>query len=374
MIQPDTAYWIAAARLPGVGPVTCQRWLELFGDMKTVFSTSHAELIAAGVSSKHIAALQNSDWKTIEKDIGWCDKNQCEVITLNDPRYPPLLLETTGMPLLLYVKGDVNLLKEPQCAVVGSRHPTVTGKELAYQFASQLVQSGLHITSGLALGVDAAAHRGALSAGGKTLAVFGTGLNCIYPTSHRQLAEAISANGALISEFSPNEQPRPSHFPRRNRIISGLSLGVLVIEAALKSGSLITARFAAEQGRDVFAIPGSIHNPLARGCHQLIQTGAKLVETASDILEELGALNGIFAHSSPVDESKKEQKLLKALASLTVGERELLGKIDYDITPLDAILLRSGLTAGEVSSMLLSLELQGFAQTMCGGYQRKSSC
>ena len=367
MPHQHTLHWLAATRLPNIGPITFHAWLALFGDIHTLFSATPSEWAHAGLSAKQIYALKNPDWRAAEKDLAWCEKNTCHILTLDDPAYPKLLLEISDAPLVLYARGDISLLNQPQLAMVGSRNPTPAGRELAHHFASLLVKAGLHITSGLALGIDAASHRGALTGNGKTLAVFGTGLNYIYPNSHLKLSEEIRANGLLISEFSPYEPPKATHFPRRNRIISGLSLGVLVVEAALRSGSLITARYANEQGREVFAIPGSIHNPLAHGCHYLIRQGAKLVETATDILEELGALqDALLSTKTPINSIANPKKH----DTLADHMRTLLTQVDYEATPLDAIILRSGLTTSEVSSMLLSLELQGFIQTVRGGYQR----
>jgi DNA processing protein len=337
--------------------------LESFGDIKTVFAASTTDLQAIGLTPQQVHSLKTPDWHNAEKELRWCEKNNCRLMTFIDPHYPPLLCEIPSAPLLLYVRGELSLLSQPQIAIVGTRHPTASGCELANHFAYALAKAGLHITSGLALGIDAASHRGALRADGKTFAVFGTGLNCIYPASHRELAEEILAKGgALISEFSPSEPPKAAHFPQRNRIISGLSLGVLVVEAAIRSGSLITARYANEQGREVFAVPGSIHNLFARGCHHLIRQGAKLVETAEDILEELGALQAITAPIKTITQAKKHVTLPPSL-------RALLAHIGYEVTALDTIILRSGLTASEVSSMLLSLELEGFIKTIHGGYQ-----
>jgi DNA processing protein len=361
--KPDSIYWLAATSLPDIGPITFSNWLMLFEDIRTLFSAKKADLIYAGLTEKQIDALQNPDWHTAEKNLAWCEKNACQLITIVDSAYPKLLKEISAAPILLYVRGDMTILSEPQLAIVGSRNPTPSGKELAHYFAYTLAKAGLHITSGLALGIDAASHRGALEAEGKTLAVFGTGLNQVYPASHRKLAEEISAKGILVSEFSPLEPPRAAHFPRRNRVISGLSLGVLVVEAAMQSGSLITARYASEQGREVFAIPGSIHNPLARGCHYLIRQGAKLVETVEDILEELGTLQAV---STPKTIAKTKNH-----ATLAPALRAVLTHIGYEVTSLDTIIMRSGLTAAEVSSMLLSLELQDLIRTTHGGYQLK---
>lgn len=358
----ESLYWLAATLLPNIGPITFHHWLTLFGNIKTLFSAPPSDLLRAGLTTDQVRLLQNPDWHTAEKNLAWCEKNSCHLLCITDPNYPPLLREIAAAPILLYVRGDMTLLQQPQLAIVGSRNPTASGRELAHHFAYTLATAGLHITSGLALGIDAASHHGALKAGGKTLAVFGTGLNQIYPASHRNLAQTIADNGVLISEFSPFEPPKAAHFPQRNRIISGLSLGVLVVEAAMQSGSLITARYANEQGREVFAIPGSIHNPLARGCHYLIRQGAKLVETTEDIVEEFSALQTITAPIKTITKAKKHVKLGAPL-------RALLAHIGYEITAVDTIVVRSGLTASEVSSMLLSLELHGLIKTTPGGYQ-----
>jgi DNA processing protein len=385
-LKSDIKYWLAATRLSGVGPLTFRRWLERFGSIETLFSMRDTELNLSGLTMAQQHALKNPDWRAVEKDITWCEKNKCRLITLTDDCYPALLREITDPPLVLFVQGDVQQLLKPQLAIVGSRHATKTGENIAEQFALNLARAGLVITSGLALGIDAASHQGALKSGGQTIAVLGSGLKTIYPKSHLKLAEKIVEKGALVSEFSPDELPKASHFPRRNRIISGLSLGVLVVEAAQKSGSLITARYAIEQGRDVFAVPGSIHNPLVRGCHLLLRQGAKLVETAQDVIEELGALYAVLkvkndakrhpecSEGSPdiierfsvAKSIPQDDKYLK----LDEKSQQLMKQIGYEVTPLDVIIIQSGLTTGEVSSMLLSLELQGHIQTVSGGYMR----
>lgn len=297
-----------------------------------------------------------------EHETAWLAEPNHHLITLSDPRYPRLLREIPDPPAALYVIGDPDLLSATQLGIVGSRNPTPGGSETAHAFASYLTQSGLTITSGLAMGVDAAAHRGALGAGGKTIAVAGTGLDRVYPARHRELAHEIAAQGALISEFALGTPALAHNFPRRNRIISGLSLGVLVVEAALQSGSLITARLAAEQGREVFAIPGSIHNPLARGCHALIRQGAKLVETAADILEELGPMAQITAPARQTDGAGN------ITSGLGVEAMTLLDCLGFDPTPVDSLIERSGLTPEAVSSMLLVLELQGHVVAAPGGH------
>lgn len=291
----------------------------------------------------------------------WLEAPGNHLVALDDPRYPDLLRQIPDPPPVLYVHGDPELLGNLQLAIVGSRNPSRGGLENARAFASHLAGAGLTITSGLALGIDAEAHRGALAAGGTTIAVTGTGLDRVYPARHHDLAHAIAEHGALVSEFPPGTPPRPAHFPQRNRIISGLALGTLVVEAARRSGSLVTARHALEQGREVFAIPGSIHNPLARGCHALIRQGAKLVETAEDILEELGALAGAAVPEHATRTSPEPP------ASLDPEYQRLLDALGHDPVSIDDLVRRSGLTAESVSSMLLILELQGYVAPEAGG-------
>src|SRR5579872_4434376 len=345
-------YWLALSRLPGIGPVTVRHWLNYFKSVDKLFSASIADWQAAGMTAKHYHLLKNIGWQMIEKDLHWLEKNNSRIIPLDDTNYPVLLKEIHDPPLVLYVQGNANLLKEQQIAIVGSRHPTATGTELARQFAKELTSRGLVITSGLALGIDAASHEGVLLVNGKTIAILGSGLKYIYPRTHQKLAEEIIKNGgALVSEFPLDTPPKATNFPMRNRIISGLSLGVLVVEAAVRSGSLITARQALEQNREVFAIPGSIHNPLARGCHQLIRQGAKLVETFEDILEEIHLSNKQVKELIPI-------LLEQEFVDLDPKRKRILAQIGYEVTALDVIILRSGLTAAEVSSMLLPLELE----------------
>jgi len=324
--------------------------------------------------------LQASDLpeQTFPAVMRWAEEDDHHLLCPADTLYPLLLKEIPDPPPVLFARGDVSLLAVPQLAIVGARRATPLGLENAEAFACSLAQAGLCITSGLAQGVDAASHRGALKAGGKTIAVMGTGISRIYPAVHRQLAKDILANGGLLlSEFPIDAGPASWHFPQRNRIISGLSLGVLIVEAALKSGSLITARMALEQGREVFAIPGSIHNPLARGCHQLIRQGAKLVETAADVIEELGSLHAslVLKASQPLSSREPSQpdmggQLCFDPSDLSSKDCQLLEQIDYAPTPLDVIVLRSGLTIGELSSILLSLELKGLVRSVAGGYTR----
>jgi DNA processing protein len=297
----------------------------------------------------------------LEHDQEWLTQPNCHAITQHDERYPPLLKQIPDPPAVLFVQGDPLRLIDKQLAIVGSRNPSISGERTAMEFARHLADIGLTITSGLAVGIDAAAHRGALAGDGHTIAVTGTGLDRIYPARHRDLAGEIVTRGALVSEFPPGTPPRPENFPRRNRLISALSLGTLIVEAAMQSGSLITARLAAEQGREVFAIPGSIHNPLARGCHALLRQGAKLVETAQDILEELGAL--VAWEESPSQPSTPGSTTTDYSKEII----NLLSYIEFEPTAVDTVVERSGLTADQVSSMLVVLELHGQIVSAPGG-------
>lgn len=302
------------------------------------------------------------------RDLAWLEQPGHHLLDWSDPHYPPLLRQIARPPPLLFVHGDPACLRQPQLAIVGARHPTPAGRDTAQRFATHLAGCGLTITSGLALGIDAAAHQGALS-GGQTIAVMGSSLDQVYPARHRELARAIVARGALVSELPIGTPPLAENFPRRNRLISGLALGVLVVEAAAQSGSLITARLAVEQGREVFAIPGSIHNPLAKGCHALIRQGAKLVETAADILEELGAL--AMAAAEPVSVESAPAPAPAPAPALTEDYQQLLVAMGDAPVSVDALADRCGLTAEALSSMLLILELEGRIAAMPGGlYER----
>lgn len=297
--------------------------------------------------------------------LRWVDGPGRAALTLGSPDYPPLLAALEDPPPVLFVRGDPGLLARSHVAIVGSRNPTRPGEETARDFAGALVAAGLGVVSGLAAGIDAAAHRGALEAGGVTLGVAGHGLDTMYPRRHLPLGREIAAAGALISEFVPGTPPLRENFPRRNRVISGLCLGVLVVEAAVRSGSLITARLAAEQGREVFAIPGSIHNPMARGCHRLIRQGAKLVESVDDLLEELG-WDASDVAARPPDANRSG-----AAEALDDDYVTLLDAMGFDPAPVDVLVQRTGLTPQALSSMLLALELRGIVHPVPGtGYVR----
>ncbi len=298
----------------------------------------------------------------------WLEMPNHHLVMLGSPHYPALLAQLPDAPLGLFVSGNPTLLNAPQLAIVGSRNPTPYGRELAEAFAKHLSACGLCITSGLAAGIDAASHRGALaSKTGATLAVCGTGLDIIYPRSSTTLAADIERYGALVSEFPPGTPPRKHHFPQRNRIISGLSLGVLVVEATLHSGSLITARLAGDQGREVFAIPGSVHNPLAKGCHQLIRQGAKLVDSAADILIELGPLAATLGITAQPDTSNPLDSTGISQARLDKDYKILLDALGFEPLGVDQLVMRSGLKADAVASMLLILELEGRIESYPGG-------
>ncbi|MDR3417634.1 MAG: DNA-processing protein DprA [Nevskia sp.] len=351
--------WLALLRVPGLGPARGRRLLERFGSPAAAFDAGAAAWRGAGLDDAFCQALAEPDWAGVDLDLGWLEQSAASapraLITRDDPRYPPQLAEISAAPLALFVHGDPELLRLPQLAVVGARSASAQGAENAQAFAAELARRGLTVTSGLALGIDAAAHRGALAADGFTLAVCGNGLDRVYPARNRELAHAIAARGLLVSEFPTGVAPLPEHFPRRNRIISGLSLGVLVVEAARESGSLITARLAAEQGREVFAIPGSIHNPLARGCHALIREGAKLVETVDDILAELAPLlPAARAAASPARPPAPEPA-----DGGDPDRQRVLQALGFETLSLDHLVSRLGLPVERISAALLRLELDG---------------
>ncbi|MCI0401379.1 MAG: DNA-processing protein DprA [Gammaproteobacteria bacterium] len=364
----ERRYWLALHRAPGIGALTYRRLLEQFKTPRGVFGADASALAAAGIGGKTLDYLKGPDWAPVQADLDWLAAPRRHLLTLADDAYPSLLRELPDPPSVLFVEGNPEALASVQLALVGSRNPTAIGKEIAYQFAKQLSSIGVTITSGLAVGIDAAGHRGALAGNGVTIAVAGTGLDRVYPARHQELAERIADRGALVSEFPVGVAAHAENFPRRNRIISGLSVGTLVIEAAIRSGSLITARHAMEQGREVFAIPGSIHNPLARGCHALIRQGAKLVETVQDILEELGPLAETVMSLPELSEEAASVK-----NELDADYKHLLENVGYEPTTIDTLVERTGLTANVVSSMLLILELRGYVTSQPGGTYARSA-
>jgi DNA processing protein len=356
MPDPELAAWLRLTLAPGVGGQTLRKLLTEFGLPSRVLAAGRAALArSVGESLAGTIAAADGETAAIDAALAWARAPGHSIITLADRAYPPRLLEIADPPALLYVDGRGELLARPGLAIVGSRNATPQGIENATAFARALSEAGLTIVSGLALGIDAAAHRGALAGEGGTVAVLGAGVDVAYPPRNRELQRAIAERGALVSEFPLGAPAIAGNFPRRNRLISGLARGVLVVEAALASGSLITARLAAEQGRDVFAIPGSIHSPLAKGCHALIKDGAKLVESAADVLGELG----LPAPTRTVPQSSPEVA------------HELLRHLGHDPCNVDTLCRRSGLTPDIVSAMLLQLELEGRVASLPGGrYQR----
>ena len=357
----DTRAWIILA-LAHIRVSEFQRLSERFGGVAAIAEQALGELQAAGLADEKCAAIVSPDARSVDDALAWLDEEAHQVITFGDADYPDLLSRIPGPPLLLYVNGNVEALHLPSLAIIGSRNPTGGGVRNAVEFSRHLAGRGFTIASGLAQGIDSAAHRGALEAGGLTVAFLGHGIDRVYPAANRDLAHAISAQGALLSEYPLGARPERWHFPERNRLISGLSLGTLVIEAARRSGSLITARLAADQGREVFALPGSIHNPLARGCHALIRQGAKLVETADDIISELAPLTGHMAQS-PGDRTADE---LPA-AELDEDYADLRRLLGHDPLSIDELVQQSSLTIEQLSSMLLILELHGEVESLSGG-------
>ncbi|MFC5302054.1 DNA-processing protein DprA [Azospira restricta] len=355
------ADWLRLTLIPGIGGETQRKLLAAFGLPENIFAAGEAAL-AGVVGAKTARLLADTDnGAAVDAALAWGAQPGQRILTLADADYPQTLLDIPDPPTLLYVRGDVGLLNRPALAVVGSRNATPQGEGNARAFAGALAEAGFVIVSGLALGIDAAAHRGALAAGGATVAVIGTGADRLYPARNQALALEIADRGAIVSEFPLGTPAAAANFPRRNRLISGLARGVLVVEAAVESGSLITARLAGEQGREVFAIPGSIHAPQARGCHRLIRQGAKLVESVADVLDELGG-------------GARPQTLPDAPATRPAGSDaagRLLDQAGFDPITIDELVGRSGLTADALSVILLQLELDGRVASLPGGrYQR----
>lgn len=367
-MDDETQAWVRLTEAPGLGTAEAAALVEDFGSAARVIAAGRSALSARGLTTETVDALLEPPAERMERVAAWLAEAQHHLVSRRSPDYPALLEEAPGAPLVLYVNGDPALLSMPQLAVVGSRNPTRGGERTAFEFAAHLAASGLTITSGLATGIDTAAHEGALSAGGSTIAVLGTGIDRVYPAANRELAHRIAGRGALVSEFPLGAHPEAWHFPRRNRIISGMSLGTLVVEAARRSGSLITARLAAEQGREVFAIPGSIHNALARGCHRLIRDGARLVESAGDIFAELAPLAGALGTRLTAPAAGGHSVASDGTAGGRDGDYDkLLEALGWEPVDMDTLIERSGLTIEQLSSMLLILELEGEVESLPGG-------
>lgn len=358
--EPGLASWLHLTLTPGLGAVTIRELLKQFGLPENVLTRKRAELARLAPADALEALDSQSVARAVEQALEWVSQPGRAVVTLADDHYPRPLLEIADPPTLLYARGHLELLGRPALAIVGSRNATAQGARDAERFARAFSEAGLTIVSGMALGIDTAAHRGALAARGSTIAVLGTGIDVAYPARNGALYEEIAEKGLLLSEFPLGTHPVAQNFPRRNRLISGLAQGCLVVEAAPASGSLITARAAAEQGRDVFAIPGSIHSPLAKGCHALIKSGAKLVESAEDVLAELSAFQRGGSASTPLPQAE-------------AGDEPLLEHMGFDPVDVDSLCARAGLPARRVSAELLRLELAGRIATLPGGFFQRLS-
>ena len=372
----QTRAWLTLLRAPGFGAAPLRALIAKHGDAVTALA--HARRDAPEAARAWFVA---PDQAALDRDETWLAAADHHLIVHGAEDFPVLLRDIANAPAALFIAGDPTRLWSPQIAIIGSRSASAGGLANAKAFARAFVEAGNIVTSGLAEGIDSAAHTAALDAGGATIAVLGTGIDLVYPRQHIELAERIVANGALVSEFPPGTPGHPQHFPRRNRLISGLSLGTLVVEASIKSGSLITARYAAEQGREVFALPGSIHSPLARGCHKLIREGAKLIETAQEVLEELRGVGAVLADGLrarlAVDDggaasSRHAADAPTAAHSSDPEYARLIAALDHTPAALDELAGRTQLPAAALSSMLLVLELDGFVVAQGGRYARKT--
>lgn len=347
--------------------------IDRHGALSDVVGLPRSELIAAGLSKRQAERLKDPDRRRMDQWRHWLGQPGRRLITRDSSDYPAMLKEIPDPPLALWVEGArSDLLNSPQLAMVGSRKPTANGRETAQQFGRYLSERGLTIVSGLATGIDGASHRGGLQGCGSTVAVLGSGPDVLFPRSHGRLAAEIIDKGLIVSEFPPGTAPLAAHFPQRNRIIAGMSAGTLVVEAARRSGSLITARLAGNFGREVFAIPGSIHNPMAKGCHRLIREGAKLVEEAADVLVELPPLLELVLEpaASPADtatDAQRESPDEGAPLTSQPGYAKLLAALGFDPCGISDLARRTGLTAAELSSMLLLLEMEGLVEALPGG-------
>jgi DNA processing protein len=366
--ETDFAAWFRLLETPGVGRDTARRLLAACGSPAAVWAIAPATLRA--LAGPAVAEALGQEPPLFAKRLHaaltwWHGANDRHVLTLDHPAWPALLLQTADPPLLLYAQGDLGKLSQASLAIVGSRHPTAQGADNARAFAAALGAQGYAIVSGLAQGIDAAAHEGALTTAAGTIAVVGTGLDRVYPPRNKDLAQRIANSGLLLSEFSPGTPPLPEHFPLRNRIIAGLTQGTLVVEAALRSGSLITARLANEAGREVFALPGSIHAPQSQGCHQLIRQGALLVASAQDILDELQSVKTLRPRQTELPWVEP--------TSTTEAADPVLAALGHDPVTLDALLARTGWSTAALTARLLELELQDRVARLPGGlFQRRT--
>ena len=368
MHASELANWLQLWHVPGIGPKTYLQLLQHFDNNPgAVLATRTSDLVNKGLSNTLAGRINRATPQSTQADFSWLAESSAHhILTLNDSAYPRNLREIATPPPILYVKGNPGLFNYSVClAIVGSRKATSLGKQHAFHLANKLANLGIVVISGLATGIDGAAHRGALaSTTATTIAVLANGLSKMYPPQHRALGEEIAAHGALVSEFSPATQPLPQHFPRRNRIISGLCLGTIVVEATVRSGSLITARYALEQNREVFALPGPLNSPCSKGCHRLIQEGAKLVTDIEDILLECPQFYGQLCTNRT---NTKLQDMLPLVA------KQLLSIIEFVPMPMDMLIEKSGLTPDQVSSMLIELEMSGHVVSDSNGLYSRSA-
>lgn len=364
-VTESQKFWLALKLVPRLAShIKCKLVDEY--SLQGLFKLTNEQLLSIGLNAKQQQAISKPDWSYIEKILQQCEQHLIDIVCIDQLIYPQLVKQTHNPPILLFTQGNQTLLNQPQLAIVGSRSATLSANQHAKSFSFELAQQGLVITSGLAIGIDSSAHRGALMAQGATIAVVATGLDIVYPARNRQLAADILANnGLMVSEYLPGSTPNPGCFPRRNRIITGMSLGTFVVEAKLKSGSLISARLALEQDRDVFALPGAVNNPQTKGCHSLIKQGAFLVDDIDDILTQLD-FNGLSGLSN------------RAVKKVTKIEQQdlfidpLLSTVDYETTSVDTVVSRSQLPTEEVLTRLMTLELRGLVTAVPGGYIKLS--
>jgi DNA processing protein len=362
--REESCAWVTLTRVPALEVSVLSGALDVLGTAGAIIAATDASRERAGIPAAAREFLAGSRAALSLSERTWLDGSCHHIVPFTDPRYPALLRTATRHPIALYVAGNAEVLNDPQLGIVGSRNPTAQGRDTAHEFSECLAERGLAITSGLAVGIDSAAHRGALMAEGITLAVLGSGADVIYPRSNRQLSVEIQRQGALVSAFPLGTPPRRENFPQRNGIIAALSLGILVVEAARRSGSLITARLAGDLGRELFAVPGSIHSPLSRGCHELIRQGAKLTESAHDILSELN-FSAFFAHVKGPPSAPRAAA--GCAGPMDKEHKILLDALGFDPADADVLVVRTGFKPEAVSSMMLILELEGHVQAAPGG-------
>ena len=363
--ESDVRGWLAVGRTGSCNGHAVLRAMQAFGSVGGLFDAGDRELAALGFSHAAVARIRRVDWRAVRREQEILERSGVSIVPIGTGLYPARLAAISSPPPVLYCRGNPEMLDCPQIAIVGSRAATRGGRDRARTLAGELAARGLVVTSGLARGIDAAAHRGALDAGGCSVAVVATGPDCIYPRSNAGLARELAEVGAVVTERAPGTPPLPGNFPRRNRLISGLSLGVLVVEASLRSGSLITARFAADEGREVFAVPGSVDSALSRGCHALIRDGAKLVESVADVLDEIVGFGGL-SEPSVVSSTVVPDRSGDAFEDLGASERILLDAVGHDPVTLDQLVGCTGMTSDRLAPTLVALEIDGWIETLPG--------